>query len=313
VDKPLVSIICLCYNHERYVAETIDSALNQSYGAIELIVVDDASTDKSRSEIEKLAQIYGFKTHFNDTNLGNCKSFNIGLALSHGKYIIDLAADDLLLTERVAVGVASLEQHGLSFGVHFCDVELIDEKGQSLGTHFKRDKHGKLVENVPEGAIFEVLVERYCISAPSMMMSRVVLEELGGYDENLNYEDFDFWIRSSRKFNYAFTDQVLVQKKVLPKSLSAKQHQKKNKHLLSTAIVCEKAFTLCENEKEKKALIKRINYESKWALITENWEAARVFLKLKEKMHSKSVRIQIEKLILSIKPPWFEFWKIMNP
>ena len=313
MDKPLVTVICLCYNHERYVAEAIDSALNQSYGEIELIVVDDASTDNSRSEILKLAQIHGFKTHFNDNNVGNCKSFNIGLALSHGKYIIDLAADDLLRTDRVAVGVVSLEQHGSSFGVHFCDVALIDEKGQSLGTHFKRDEHGKLVENVPEGAIFEDLVERYFISTPSMMMSRTVLDKLRGYDENLSYEDFDFWVRSSRKFNYAFTDQVLVQKRILPKSLSFNQHQKKNKHLLSTAIVCEKAFTLCETEKEKKALIRRINYELKWALITENWEAAELFIKLKEKMHSKSIRTPFEKLILLIQPPWFTLWKSVIP
>lgn len=313
MDKPLVTVICLCYNHERYVAEAIDSALNQSYGEIELIVVDDASTDNSKSEILKLAQIHGFKTHFNDSNLGNCKSFNIGLALSHGKYIIDLAADDFLRTDRVAVGVASLEQHGPSFGVHFCDVELIDEKGQSLGTHFNRDKHGKLVENVPEGAIFDVLVERYFISTPSMMMSRTVLEGLSGYDENLSYEDFDFWVRSSRKFNYAFTDQVLVRKRILAKSLSFDQHQKKNKHLLSTAIVCEKTFVLCETEKEKKALIKRINYELKWALITENWEVAELFIKLKEKMHSKSIRTPFEKLILLIQPPWFSLWKRVIP
>lgn len=313
MDKPLVSIICLCYNHEAYVAEAIASAINQSYGNIELIVVDDASTDNTQSEIKKLAQIHGFKTHFNTTNLGNCKSFNIGLALASGKYIIDLAADDQLMTERVEVGVTSLEKHGAEYGVHFCDVELIDEKGKSLGTHFRRDSHGNLREVVPTGDIFNILVERYFISTPSMMMRKKLLDELGGYDENLSYEDFDFWVRSSRNYKYAFTDQVLIRKTMLPKSLSTLQHQKKNKHLLSTAIVCEKAYKLCETKKEKKALIKRINYELKWSLITENWEAAAIFIKLKEKLGIKSIKLRVEKRLLGFQPSWFNFWKVLNP
>lgn len=289
--------------------QTIESVLNQTYDNIELIVVDDASEDGSQQIIEKAKQTHGFKTIFNETNQGNCRSFNHGLKQSRGKYIIDLAADDILMPERIQIGVEELEQRGAHLGVHFCDVELINEQGKSLGTHYKRDKYGNLLEDVPSGEIYTVLVERYLISAPSMMMSRKVLEELNGYDEKLSYEDFDFWVRSARNYYYAFSDQVMVKKLILHNSLSSIQYQRKNKHALTTAIVCEKILGLNKTREENQALLKRINYELKWALITENWEASALFIQLKEKISSKNIRLSVEKFVLKISPPWHPIWQ----
>lgn len=311
MKKPVVSVICLCYNHADHVTQAIESVLHQTYEHIELIVVDDASIDGSKSVIENMAKIHGFQTIFNPSNLGNCKSFNIGFSLSHGKYIIDLAADDLLLPERIQVGVDVMKQKGESYGVHFSDVELIKEDGKSMGTHFKRNDFGELVEHVPTGDVYCTLVEKYFICTPSMMMSRSALDKLNGYDESLSYEDFDFWVRSSRNYYYAFSDQVLVRKKILDKSLSTWQYEKKNKHALSTAIVCEKALKLNKTPQENSALLKRINYELKWALITENWEAAQLFIKLKEKIADPSIVIWIQSLIIKIKPPWYPLWKML--
>lgn len=311
MSKPLVSVICLCFNHETYVKQAIESVLNQTYEPIELVVVDDASTDNSRSLIENMSKTHGFQAYFNTSNLGNCKSFNLGLSHSGGKYIIDLAADDLLLADRIRIGVEELERKGETYAVHFCDVELLNQRGHFISTHFKRDQLGKLLQSVPSGDIYQHLVERYLICAPSMMMTRQVLEELKGYDEQLSYEDFDFWVRSSRNHKYVFTDQVLVQKLVLEKSLSSIQYQRKNRHAMSTAMVCEKIFTLNRSEEENEALLKRINYELKWALITENWEASEIFIHLKEKLGQRSLRKALEKIILKIKPPWHPLWKIL--
>jgi len=309
LDKPLVSVICLCYNHKEFVIQAIESVLHQTYDNIELIVVDDASSDDSQRIIEKASEIHGFQVLFNEINQGNCKSFNLGFRISKGKYLIDLAADDLLEPDRIKIGVELLEQKGDAYGVHFCDVELLSEKGKRLGTQYKRDAYGKLIDFVPSEEIYSDLVERYFISAPSMMMSRKVLKELGGYDEKLTYEDFDFWVRSSRNYKYAFSDRVLVKKIILNNSLSSIQYQRKNKHALSTAIICEKILMLNENEKENQALLKRINYELKWALITENWEASALFIQLKEKISSKNLRLSIEKFVVKIRPPWHPLWQ----
>ncbi len=311
MENPLVSIICLCHNHKDYVKQAIESVLLQTYDNIELILVDDASTDGSVSIIEKMSLIHGFQAIINTPNLGNCKSFNIGFSLSKGKYIIDLATDDQLLPTRVFEGVKNLEAKGVSFGVNFCDVELINKNGKSIGTHFKRDSNGKLLDNIPEGDIYKILVERYFFSSPSTMMRRTVLEELGGYAENLSYEDFDFWVRSSRNYKYSFTDKVLVKKNILSKSLSSIQYQRKNRHCLSTALVCEKVIKLNKTAEENHALLKRINYELKWALVTENWEASLKFIELKKKLQKSHWNFGLLNLIIKIKPPWYPLWKVI--
>ena len=291
--------------------KAIESVLQQAYRPIELIVVDDASTDNSRQVIEEAAKNHDIQCIYNQENLGNCTSFNLAFQQSKGKYSIDLAADDILMPARVQVGVHALEELGEKFGVHFCDVELIDDQKNSLGTHYKRNRQGQLMESVPEGDIYHHLVERYVISAPSMMIRREVLDLIGGYDEDLSYEDFDFWVRSARDFYYAFTDQILVKKLLLPTSLSSIQYKKNNRHALSTARVCEKILLLNQNEVENRALVKRINYELKWALITENWEASSIYIHLKQKLKAGNLRMVAEKIVLAVKPRWYPFWKIL--
>ena len=87
------------------------------------------------------------------------------------------------------------------------------------------------------------------------------MDHLGGYDENLRYEDFDFWIRSSRTFKYCYTPEVLVKKRIVKNSLSAKQVKKLNPQLNSTYQVCKKIFHLNRTPEERKELSKRVLYE----------------------------------------------------
>jgi glycosyltransferase involved in cell wall biosynthesis len=277
MEEPLVSVICLCYNQERFVSETIRSVLNQSYGNIELIIVDDASTDSSveiirdlirgRSEIQLLAL---------DENAGNCKAFNKGLALAKGKYLIDLAADDILLPQRIAKGVQALKQAGPSYGVNFTDADWITESGAHLYAHSERFPHA----TIPQGDIYKNLIERFFICSPTVMFTREVIEYLGGYDETLSYEDFDFWIRSSRRFLYCYTPEVLVKKRVVKKSLSEKQFGFFSPHSQTTLKVCEKIFLLNKSVEEQKALGKRIRYELLLNLRLLNFSVALQFLKL---------------------------------
>ena len=281
VDQtPLVSVVCLCYNHERYVAEAILSVLNQTYPSIELIVVDDASTDNSSKVIEKLLKdVEGAKFVRLDQNHGNCKAFNIGLKISTGKYIIDLAADDVLVKTRVEKGIQEFQNHSSEFGVHFTDAVYIDEYSSVIGYHFERDQYGGLVNSVPEGDIYSTLVEKYLVCTPTMMIDREVMESLGGYDENLAYEDFDFWVRSSRKFKYMYTDEVLVKKRALEDSMS-KSHFREHRFMASTLEVCKKIYELNDSEKEYKALQGRIRYEMRQAIIHRHYDLASEFFQL---------------------------------
>jgi glycosyltransferase involved in cell wall biosynthesis len=260
MPTPLVTVICLCFNHSKFVREAIESVLAQTYSSVQLIVVDDASTDGSAAIIKQLvAQHPTIEFLPLKQNLGNCKAFNRGLALAKGEYLIDLAADDVLLPERIAVGVTTLQQTGDNYGVHFSDAEWIDETGKHLYFHSDRYPHA----TIPQGDIYKALISRYFICPPTVMFTREVINSLGGYDETLTYEDFDFWIRSSRKFNYAYSPQVLMKKRVTAKAMANKQFKVLNKHSRTTYRVCKKIMELNRSREEQRALNQRIYYEIK--------------------------------------------------
>jgi glycosyltransferase involved in cell wall biosynthesis len=106
MSKPFVSILINNYNYERFVGEAIASALNQTYGRIEVIVVDDGSSDNSRSVIESCGKdvLTVFKP-----NEGQSSTFNAGFARSSGDIICFLDADDLFLPNKVAEVVDAYE------------------------------------------------------------------------------------------------------------------------------------------------------------------------------------------------------------
>ncbi len=281
MENPLVSVICLCYNHEDFIAESVESVMEQSYRPVELIIVDDHSRDGSRNKIGKLKSRYpGIKSLFLGRNQGNCKAFNAGLALAGGTYFIDLAADDVLMPDRIMRGIEAFREYDDSYGINFTDALYINEKSKPLHGHYPRNKQGKLKKPVPEGDIYPELLERYMICTPTMMIKKKVMVELKGYDETLAYEDFDFWVRSSRYFKYCFTDEILIKKRMVSGSLSTKQYIKKSAILESTYRVCLKAEKLNESTREKKALVKRCRYEFCKSVLSGNHAIGKKFAEL---------------------------------
>lgn len=281
MSEPLVSVVCLCYNHERFVNEAIQSVLGQTYANIQLLVVDDHSTDQSVEVISKtISQHPSIEFIPLSSNLGNCRAFNKGFEKVRGDFVIDLAGDDVLIPERVEKGTEVLLSKGLEYGVHFSDAALIDETGGILGFHSDRFPH----ETIPQGDVYAQVLSRYFINSPTMMMRRQVFEKLGGYDESLAYEDFDFWVRSSRYFKYWYTPRPLVKRRVLSSSLGRRQYRKGSLQLKSTLRVCEKALSLNQNAAENAALKKRVRYEARQAFLTGAFNTALGYLNLWRKI-----------------------------
>jgi glycosyltransferase involved in cell wall biosynthesis len=276
MNAPLVTVICVCYNHARFVTEALDSVMEQTYQPIELIVIDDGSTDGSPKIIKQwIAAHPETVLLLNGTNIGYCKTFNKAAALAKGKYLIDLSADDILLPERIAIGVQSLESNPQA-GVTFSDAEHVNETGVKISLHSDRFPH----HTIPSGDIYTDVIERFFICSPTMMFSHEVFKELGGYDETLEYEDFDFWIRSSRKYHYVYTPVVLVRKRKVNGSLSGSQFKIRSTHSLTTFKVCEKIKQLNRTEQERKALNSRIIYEMKMNLRLLNFKMVANFFLL---------------------------------
>jgi hypothetical protein len=112
------------------------------------------------------------------------------------------------------------------------------------------------------------------------MIRKAVFDNLGGYDESLAYEDFDFWVRSARLFDYSYTPEALVKNRILYNSLGNRQYKRGSKQLRSTLKVCEKAFDLNRTREEHDALKTRIHYELRQAIRLGELKLARDYWRL---------------------------------
>ncbi len=308
MDKPLVSVICLCFNHGRFLKEALDSVLAQTYPNLEIIVVDDFSTDNSRELLKTYAARYSQITCLlNEKNLGNCASFNRAFAISKGEYLIDFATDDEMFPTRIAEQIEAFQNLGPEYGVVFTDAELIDESGKHAGYFYRRNADGSLKVPVPSGNVFAAILRRYFVSTPTMIMRREVLQKMGGYDATLAYEDFDLWVRSSREFRYFFLDKILTKRRLHPAQLSKQQYQPNDQQVFSTIKVCRKALTLIRTEEEKAALITRIQHELIQAVFTQNQEAADQYFALLEEMNALSPKFKLLKMVGRLPLPLTRF------
>ena len=258
LSSPLVSVLCLCYNQKAFVREAIDSVLNQTYPAIQLIVLDDGSTDGSGDEIAQY--IFGKPEIFfirHQENMGYTKSLNKAWSHAKGEFIIDLAADDILFPNRIEEGVADFKNRSPQFGLQFSDAELIDARGDLMGKHSDKYPHA----SIPQGDIYKEIIQRYFICPPTMMFRKSVLDRMGGYDDSLAFEDFDFLIRASREYFFCYSSKALVKRRLVKNSMSEKQFERGNEQRMSTLIICKKIQKLNRNKEEENALRKRVRYE----------------------------------------------------
>ena len=264
---PLVTIVALCHNHAPFLREALDSILTQTYPHLEVWLVDDASNDGSPEILREYAsQNPNWRLLLLSENVGNCRAFNQAFRQSSGEFVIDFATDDVLLPARVAQQVAQFQAAAPGVGVVYSNCELIDEASHSLGLHHRPDGAGSLTPMPASGWVFAEILRRYFISTPTMMMRRACLDSLGGYDETLTYEDFDFWVRASRDWQFLYLDEVTTRKRKHPHSMSAKAYRRHDPYLASTIRVCDKALDLSRTAPEREALATRLRWELRKAL-----------------------------------------------
>jgi glycosyltransferase involved in cell wall biosynthesis len=183
---PLVSIVIPCFNSARYLAETIESALKQTHPRIEVIVVDDGSSDGT-SEIARSYPVH----YIYQANRGISAARNTGFLQSRGKYVVFLDHDDRLLPTGVEAGVKLLEANpecAIAVGEH----KYIGPDGTEIGYSHKhaagRDHYQKLLEHN--------FIETPC----SALHRRSGLESAGVFDESVQgAEDYELYLRTARQ------------------------------------------------------------------------------------------------------------------
>ncbi len=221
-NAPLVSIISLCYNQAKYCQETLDGIYEQTYTNVEVILIDDCSTDNSVEVINTwISNHPNFNIQFlvHKTNQGICKSLNEALALTNGKYIAFCACDDVYTTNKIAHQVQLLntaaEEIGLVCG-NFMEIDknskIIKKSYFSTNFKFPKDLFHVITNGNSEGHI--------TVHTPTIMVRAAVIKSVGGYDEQLIQEDLDLLLKLSFRCKFIYTSKILVKYRILSTSLS---------------------------------------------------------------------------------------------
>jgi len=180
---PLVTIVIPSYNHELFIADAIKSVISQSYEEIELIIIDDGSSDESVKIIESFTEKCQnrFKNFIfvSRENKGLPRTLNEALEHTAGKYFAMLSSDDILLKEKTSKLVEYLEKHESIAGI-FAGIHLIDENRKPSRT---------LVPKEGIWSFSDILNKKCNLYAPTMMVRTSALKEVGGYWEDVKLED----------------------------------------------------------------------------------------------------------------------------
>src|SRR5665213_2769241 len=198
-EQPLVTVFSLCYNNGRFVVQGLESVRNQTYKNIQHLIADDCSQDDSVSLVEDWIRQHDYKCTFikRPHNIGVCKGMNELLRMAKGKYVASVS-DDLWLPDKIARLVQIMENSPADVGVVYSDAYQIDEDGNKL-PQMLIEAHRKFAAP-PEGFLFDELMQGNFISCMTALIRYECYKQVGIYDEELCFEDWDMLMRISRKF-----------------------------------------------------------------------------------------------------------------
>ena len=202
---PAASVIMPCYNAEKFVQQSVESILLQTFEDFELIIIDDASADRSVEVVKGLAvRDARIRLFVHEKNLGASRSRNDGLHAASGNYIAFCDADDVWKPEKLKSQVELLSNNP-SYDIAYCDSQIIDEAGSPSG-HLFSEKFP--VPKNPSGNLFEELCTRNFINMQTVCIRRNAVGHGIFFDEDIKWiEDWWQWIRLSR--NHLFLHERL--------------------------------------------------------------------------------------------------------
>lgn len=198
---PVVSVVIPTFNRWPMVGEAVASVLAQTYGDLELIVVDDGSTDDTGRELAKFGDRLRY---FATENRGAAAARNFGVRQARGRYVAFLDSDDLWRPSKLQAQVSYMEEHP---EIKVCQTEEIwIRNGVRVNP--------KAVHRKPSGNIFLRSLELCLVSPSAVLLTRELFKELGGFDESFPVcEDYDLWLRLAAKYPVPLIAEPLVIKR----------------------------------------------------------------------------------------------------
>jgi glycosyltransferase involved in cell wall biosynthesis len=217
-DKPLVSVIIPVYNGAKFIGSAIESAREQTYTNLEIIVVDDGSTDETHSIIETHAAKDSRVRGIRQANGGVAKARNLAVAETRGEFVAPLDADDLWLPNKIERQVRQMLNAGDDTGLVYSWWASIDENGKVLDRSPRWMIEGNVLETL--------IIINFTGNASVPLFRKHCLEEAGGYNEKLaasnagGCEDWEAVLRVAAHYRLAVVPDILVGYRRQPGSMS---------------------------------------------------------------------------------------------
>ena len=196
----LTTVGVALYNHEKYIVKCLESIVKQTYKDIELIVIDDGSSDNSF----QIAKDYLDKQDYNKNykiitrlNKGMCNTLNEIAEQASGKYISFIGSDDYWMLNKIAEQVAFLQNNPAIVLVHSNSIK-VDDNNNEIGflDYSSKKNSGDLFQSIISG--------KGGINTPSHLYKTDIYKKIGYYDSTLKFEDTDFWLRITKVYKVGF-------------------------------------------------------------------------------------------------------------
>lgn len=210
MQQSLVSVITPTYNAELFIEQTIASVRAQTYTNWEMIIVDDASTDKTTTIIQKYAaEDSRIKYHILKTNSGAAIARNTAIKKATGMYIAFLDADDLWMPEKLTKQIAFMQKKNIQ--VCFASYELMNESGESLG---------KMVKALPKVDFSKMLKSNYIGNLTGIYNAKTLGKV---YMPNIRKrQDWALWLALIKNVGYAYSiEEPLAKYRLRENSISS--------------------------------------------------------------------------------------------
>lgn len=216
-QAPLISVVIPSYNSARYLPETIESVLSQSWQDFEIIIVDDGSTDNTQ---EVVGAFNSNKIRYMriENSGGPARPRNVGIHHARGKYISLFDSDDLMAKEKLEAVVGFLERYP-DQGLVFANFEMCNERGEGFPGTFldgltafgkiQKKQVGEKWFIIESAVAYQEMFRQNFIGTSGVVAPKAVFLSVGGFDESIaGPEDRDMWLRISKQYPVGYLDIV---------------------------------------------------------------------------------------------------------
>ena len=200
MDKTLVSVIIPTYNRSRFLSKSVNSVLKQTYRNLEIIIIDDCSTDNTEFVVGQMSdsRICYIK---NNKNRGIAYSLNRGIQKASGAYIAILGDDDEWMNEKIEKQVALIKDLPPDYGIVYCGYAFYDNRGESYKSIVPRRK----------GDVLKYMLSNSIMGGHTPLIRKEVFEKSGLHNENLTSAvDWEIWIRIAQHYKFDFVDSCMA-------------------------------------------------------------------------------------------------------